>query len=103
MNDEQQQQLDVKVEQVLQELEASGEPVTSEKVRARVGRRMIDVLDAIRRVTGLAPEPDADLDPAQYPAVQQAVEVVYARRRALTQAEAAQTQAQRGLDEAEAE
>jgi len=55
-----------------------------------------------RNGTDLGPA-DADLDPAQYPAVQQAVEVVYARRRALTQAEAAQTQAQRGLDEAEAE
>jgi hypothetical protein len=88
MDHEQQAQLDAQVQQALQELREAGEPVTAEGVRGRVGRRMSDVLEAIRRVAVGTPDPDADTDPEQYPAVREASAKVARLTVALAQAEA---------------
>jgi hypothetical protein len=44
--------LDMKVRQVLTELEALGLPATAETVQSRVGKRMSDVLQSLRRLSG---------------------------------------------------
>lgn len=86
--DPERQALDQQVKAVLALLEAEGQPVTTEGVRSRVGKRMSDVLAAMKRVAGVGtPVLDADTPPQEYPVVVEAARKVETIAAALRDAE----------------
>jgi hypothetical protein len=105
MEQAQQAELDQQVAEVMQALEAAGEPASVESVARRVKRRTADVLESLKRLTFGTPGPDADADtpPEHYPGVQTAAAKVAQLTEAVAAAEVDVTAAEQAYAEAEAQ
>src|SRR5262245_52157331 len=101
MDEEQVGQLDKDVAEVLADLQATGEPITAETVRSRVGKRMTDVLAAMKRVRGTPVDHETPIEDDA--AVVGAISEVKRRRALLAQAERLLAEAEGRLAEAERE